>query len=185
MTLDHSDSLDFYRSQVSELASQRATARIANRSVSHAEVLISAIFANAKECVRLLTGNLREDFYCSPGILASIHRFLGKPNTRLLILSEFQVGSAHRLVGELTGVLGAVDIRHLKTAAAAHYCVMDRVGYRFEFNHHPTQHKIVEAVANFNEPEIAGALADRFDEYFVQGARTWSHNVLVMNSSDK
>jgi hypothetical protein len=68
-----------------------------------------------------------------------------------------------------------VEFRYLESALSdnKHFAVMDRIGYRFEFSHDANNASVVEAVANFNEPEIASKLAESFDSMYT-GAKGYS-----------
>ncbi len=164
--------LAVYKTRVQELASEGKNFRIANRSVEHAATLLEAIFANAKTEVRLFCGNFDENFYCNQlNLKEAMHGFLSKPDTWLHILTEKPLPSTHKMASVLQSTYqDKVKIRTLVKAANAsavsHFAVMDRSGFRFEFNHDPADASIVEAVANFNEVETAIKLAERFDSMF-------------------
>jgi hypothetical protein len=167
------DNLVVYKTRVLELASESKNFRIANRSVEHAAALLEAIFANAKTEVRLFCGNFDENFYFNQlNLKEAVHGFLSKPDTSLHILTEKSLPKAHKMASILQSTYqDKVEIRTFKNVAenlnpVSHFAVMDRLGFRFEFSHDATDASIVEAVANFNEPEVAIKLAERFDLMF-------------------
>lgn len=167
------DNLVVYKTRVLELASEGKKFRIANRSVEHAAALLEAIFTNAKTEVRLFCGDFNENFYFNQlNLKEAMHGFLSKPDTSLHILTEKSLHETHKMASILQSTYqDKVEIRTLKRGEEnltplSHFAVMDRAGFRFEFSHDASDASIVEAVANFNEPEVAIKLAERFDSMF-------------------
>jgi hypothetical protein len=163
--------LAVYEEQVRELAEGSVSRRMPNRKVAHAAILIEALFNNAKSEMRLLCGNLSPAFYMSEKVLSAIDSFLTRPNTSLKILLESSPEQNHKVVAHLMNSYadGRVEIKVLSPQVDGnikHFAVMDLVGFRYEFSHDEHDSAVVEAVANFNEPETAKNLALSFDALF-------------------
>ena len=173
----HSRLIEVYQQQVQALVRDGVPFRISNRTVAHAAILLEAVFATAKQEVRLFCGSFDENFYSNERLKTSVIDFLHKPGTRLLVLSEVKLPAEHKMLQALQPYLGSkAELRYLTVSSpnSKHFAVMDRVGYRFEFSHDATDVNVVEAVANFNEPETASKLADSFDAMYIgaQGYNT-------------
>lgn len=163
-----SDLLGVYQQQVDDLAAEGKSFRISNRNVEHAAVLLDAILRTAEQEVRLFCGNLSESFYGQDRLKKALINYLHKPGSRLQILVQEKLPKNHVVLQALQPYIdNKVEVRYIElTHKVSHFAVLDRKGYRFEFTHHEANPALVEAVANFNEPDIASKLADQFDVLF-------------------
>ncbi len=162
-----------YRKLIEELAEKRANRRVPNGHPEHASILLETMFKRAEHDVRIYTGALNETVYGRPGLIEALKRFIARPGARLRVLLQDQHDAAwvksQPMIKALyeknrrDNVEVAVATGVYATNKAKHFSVMDDCGFRFEHDHSQTQ-----AVANFNEPEIALELASVFDIVFGQ-----------------
>jgi hypothetical protein len=161
--------IDLYREAVIHLAKSKANSRFSNKGNAHAEVLVQQLFLHADKTVRWFTGKLAEDFVTSEFIAASIHKFLSKPDARLLVLSESAIDP--KSVALLRQFPDKVSLKVLTASldkpvsSSKHFIVTDALGYRLE-----THDQNREAVANFNEPELALKLVESFESLVESGS---------------
>ena len=154
--------IDLYRDAVVHLAESKANSRFSNKGNAHAEVLVQQLFLHAEKTVRWFTGKLAADFVTSEVISTAVRTFLSKPSARLLIVAEspIDVKSLELLAPFHNQVcIKVLPSSSVKVASPPmHFIVTDAVGYRLE-----THDQNREAVANFNEPELALKLVESFD----------------------
>ena len=161
--------IDMYRDAVVHLAESKANSRFSNKGNAHAEVLVQQLFMHADKSVRWFTGKLAEDFVTSEVIATSIRKFMSRPGARLFVLSETAI-DPHSLK-LLKPFASQVSVKVLPAplekpaSPPKHFIVTDALGYRLE-----THDQNREAVANFNEPELALKLVESFDSLAESGS---------------
>lgn len=166
-----------YRHLMEQLARRRMNQRVSNGISEHASILFETMFRHAKEEVRIFTGELRPSVYGTPTLISAAKDFLSRTSTRLRILIEqpadVEALREHPLLRVLSESVPRVERDQLKLRQAVgsyaqkgakHFAVMDDCGFRFEIDHEATQ-----AVANFNEPDVARELSVAFDSAFKMG----------------
>lgn len=158
----------------------------------HAVYLIEKFFTNAKEEVRLFSGSLSRairdvEVYGNPKVAAAVEKMLSSGVSLQVVLhnaidvDEHESWVDHPLVriknrlkreGRLSGSLhirqcSQDGIRHLeKFKFLNHWMVMDRTAYRLE-----TDIRRARAHVNFGDREMAGILADIFDDVLFCSAK--------------
>jgi hypothetical protein len=162
-----------YRRLIRDLARMRLNARVSNGFPEHAAILFEAMFRHAKDEVRIFTGSLSTNVYGQKPLVRAAERFLQRPGTSLKVLFEEPADcdalQEHPLLVALNDeAAGALELRQAvgsyAVKGAKHFAVMDDCGFRFEHDHDATQ-----AIANFNEPDVARKLLGAFDSAFEMG----------------
>jgi len=168
-----SNELAAYRLLIDRLARGSVNQRIPNGHPMHAAILMESMFENARNDMRIFSGQLAGETYDQPELIDAACRFLERPGARLRILLQdtlpIEELARKRLVVELAEKnsrrLGAMELRTATgvyaSGAAKHFAVMDDRGFRFEVDHPGTQ-----AIANFNEQDAARDLSAAFDAAF-------------------
>lgn len=165
-----------YYNNIKNCADNKIDQLIVNGHVKHAVYLMKEMFSHAEREIRLFTGKLPDvndngiPVYITPELIMESESFLRKEGSRLEILvqdSDFDINNStfikniqKKLVdGKIKGT-----VRIFKSSESLdvsnHFMVMDKVGYRLEFDDLKT-----EAVANFNDNKFASELADFFDSF--------------------
>ena len=156
----------------------------------HAVYLIEKFFMNAKEVVRLFSGSLSRviggvEVYGNPRVVTAVEKLLSSGvSLRVVLHNSIDVGENetwvdHPLVrvanhlanGRLSDSLeirqsSKGSIEHLvKFKFFNHWMVMDKTAYRLE-----TDIRRARAHVNFGDSEMAGTLADIFDDVLFRSA---------------
>lgn len=164
-----------YRELVDHLAKAKINKRFSNGLPEHAAIVLEAAFKYAQHSIRIYSGALHQAVYDQPPLINAAARFLRSSNAAsLMILLQQRVAESSLRDREFFRVLAdrprgcgdlAVGFANgvYATDEAKHFCVIDDCGYRFELNH-----ARMEAIANFNEPEIAGKLIGVFDRVMAE-----------------
>ena len=181
-----------YFDKVDQAIEQRTNLLFSNGMPEHAVYLIEKFFTNAREIVRLFTGSLSRtvgpvEVYGNPSVATAVRKMLTRRvQLRVVLQSEIDVRSDetwvdHPLVrierkmkedGTLRGLLdmrqaSPDSIEHLKKFKFLnHWMVMDKTAYRLE-----TDVRRAVAHVNFGDADMAGALADIFDDVLFSSAR--------------
>ena len=158
----------------------------------HAVYLIERFFMNAKEVVRLFSGNLSRaigdvEVYSNPKVAAAVEKMLSSGVSLQVVLhnaidvDEDETWIDHPLVrikdrlNEAERLSGSLDIRqssqdsirHLeKFKFLNHWMVMDKSAYRLE-----TDIRRARAHVNFGDNDMARVLADIFDNVLFRSAK--------------
>ena len=154
-----------YREIVDMCANNQVSAPLPNRSIDHAKILTKAIFRNATDKVEIFSGSLNEIFLktVKESILDSLIK-----NPDLTV----EVVLAH--TDELNHVADSLNQHERVTFYKAneeyknfsHFCVSGNM-YRAEEPHPDDQdfreNAVVHAYANFNAPDTAAFLKDKFE----------------------
>lgn len=178
---EDADEQAYYR-LIDDAATRLSNQMISNGKPSHAVYLIRKFLTTARCTVRIYSGALSRylddvPVYADERLLLAVRTFLGRQNTRLLIVTQEQLDTdekgSHPLIdiveqmqdkGELGGVLEvcqATDnaLEFFRRADYEHHWqLMDEQAYRLE---HDTDR--AKAHVNFGTPQIAGALVRLFD----------------------
>lgn len=172
-----------YYSNIDECAENKTDQLIPNGLAEHAVYLMSKMFSNAIEHVRLFTGELTDAItrnvkdgtpqtvpvYTEPKLIEAARNFLKREGSILDILVQDDSGNIAlrgfvQIIQKMKAegeVIGTVNIRKANPEIMSlknHFMVMDDMGYRLE-----TEHKNTKAVANFGDKEFSCSLAKVFD----------------------
>lgn len=140
---------------VEEARRKKSTRTIYNASVEHAEVLFKNLLAEARENdedVRIVTGDLREDFYAR---LTDEIRPLAKKVKLIVLNKEINLdnNAFWRIVRDGGGTALRIE------AKMPHFVLVGHNKFRLELDHKQTK-----AIASFNNPSIGNALESAFDK---------------------
>ena len=181
-----------YFEKVDSALAQETNLLFSNGLPQHAVYLIEKFFTNAKTKVRLFSGSLRRTVggvvvYGNPRVAQAVEKMLtGGVSLQIVLQNAIDVDvnqtwKDHPLVriedrlNEAGRVSGSLEIRqsskdsvrHLeKFKFLNHWMVMDRTAYRLE-----TDIRKTTAHVNFGDREMAGALADIFDNMLFRSAK--------------
>ena len=173
-----------YFEKVDSALERRTNLLFSNGLPEHAVYLIEKFFANAKKKVRLFSGSLRRtiggvDVYGNPRVAMAVEKMLTGGVSLQIVLQKamdvdvnetwvdhplVRIGDRLNDAGRVSGSLeirqsSQASIKHLeKFKFLNHWMVMDRTAYRLE-----TDIRKTTAHVNFGDSEMAGALADIFD----------------------
>lgn len=180
---------DYFR-RVDQAVEQRANLLFSNGLPEHAVYLIEKFFMNAKEEVRLFSGRLSRaiggvEVYGNRRISSAVEKMMAAGVSLHVVLQDAidvdtnETWIDHPLVRVHRGMgkekLGSLEIRQASAAAIEHlrqfkflnhWMVMDRTAYRLE-----TDVRRAAAHVNFGDSEMAGVLADIFDDVLFKSAR--------------
>lgn len=152
----------FYRETVEKLAANATNQRITNSGPEHAEIVLESMLRNAKSVVRLYSGSLR-DVYKRQSLIEAAQGFLSSPDSNLKILLEKETEQdGQAFLAALPKGRVAIKIAK-KKVSPNHFSVADDRAYRIELDD-----SAVQALVNFNEPDIAVVLSNMFDQAFDQ-----------------
>lgn len=179
-----------YFDKVDQAMEQQANLLFSNGLPEHAVYLIERFFMNAKEKVRLFSGRLSRtiggvEVYGNARIASAVQKMMAEGVSLQIVLQEkIDVGTDEswvdhplvRVENSMTKNVkrGSLDIRqaaadaieHLKRHKFLnHWMVMDRTAYRLE-----TDVRRAAAHVNFGDGDMAGVLADIFDEVLFKSA---------------
>lgn len=168
--------IDEYRQAIEFLASQKLNFDIHNEGDEYAKVVLSNIFMNARNFVRIAANSLRNVVVDSQEYLDALCIFLGRGNTLLnIIISELPENASEesnfniyrRLFLNPAYAEGRIHIKNAEKSLfsldekPANFCVADGLMYRIE-------NDIVKrtALCNFGNKTRALKLEDVFDKGF-------------------
>ena len=179
-----------YFERVDQAIEQQANLLFSNGLPEHAVYLIEKFFINAKEKVRLFSGCLsrtigRVEVYGNARIASAVQKMMAEGVSLQIVLQEtIDVGTNEswidhplvRVENSMTkdGKRGSLDIRQASAGAIEqlkrhkflnHWMVMDRTAYRLE-----TDVRKAAAHVNFGDVDMAGVLADIFDDVLFKSA---------------
>jgi hypothetical protein len=154
-----------YRNFIKDVARKHDGRPIFNRNRWHAAVVIEQIFKDAREEVRILTGELSNSIFGVQDVIDAAKSFLNSSLTASIqVLSESQIAEDHFLLAALrqTSLRNRILLKVLRpeisTGTAFHFVLADNDSFRFEPNK-----KIMEAIVQFGAAREAKRLKLTFD----------------------
>lgn len=152
-----------YRSEVISAAREMKGTPIFNASLTHATVVVEALFTFAKINVSILSGSLNPKVYGGYEIVSHALGFVRKPHSELNILLEETALELYRynpfvqILKDFPRVEFRLIPEEKQSRYTYHFVVADSSCYRFEQNRDfPT------AVAAFGDEHIGGNLGRAF-----------------------
>ncbi|MDA0782267.1 MAG: hypothetical protein PQ612_07950 [Rickettsiales bacterium] len=166
-----------YEEMVNDLAARGINKDISNSATSHASVLLSAMFKNAKNHVNIYCEKLSDEVYDNADLIENAISFTTKRKGQINIILEQSVGNDfldRPLIYKVGSALfrkkregksdekkvGNLNVR-TTSETSDHFTVMDNSAYREE-----TDRLKRTAVANFGNHENAIKLHTRFNKMF-------------------
>lgn len=155
-----------YRKKVRIAASERSGTLLYNSSLIHAAVLTEALFENADDCVRILSGKLNAHVYGQSGVIEKARLFLADPNHRIMVLLESPQDLDKKDHPFYTAFESNDDVEFRAMGDSFippdyHFTVMDDDSYRFEKDKNEPN-----AIAAFGNKETARNLTEIFDIFW-------------------
>lgn len=159
-----------YEDMVEALAKSGSSDIIDNSSIDHAAILIKNMFAYATASVDLFTGCLIKSVYEREDIKDAGRAFISRGGKIRILVQDKDAEKKlenHEFIRAARNSCdnnksGNFTVFKLKADVAknikAHFLVMDKKGYRYE-----PDHSKYEAVACFNNSDIASSLSGLFD----------------------
>ena len=171
-------SLEDYKKAVESCASSKTNYMFHNEGAEHAKIILSNIFMNAHDSVRMASNRLiNKEIVGSEEYRKALLTFLNRPDTHLYIMlahvpSKEQVTGVDSLFSMLYYHPAYKEQRIVikdglgksfidKKGDQVNFCTGDDSMYRIE-----TDITKWTAVANFNDPDRSGALSQIFDHVF-------------------
>ncbi len=172
---------EYYRN-IDRCASESLNKKIMNGRPAHAVYLMTKMFSQAQNHVRLYTGTLADKLkeneapisaYDSRELVDAAAFFFKKSGSLFEVIvqketetieSRFFIMTLRQMKkdGKISGDIKVRNAPETLTAIDNHFMVVDDMAYRLETDHDKTF-----AVANFNDKELASILAGFFDKYFM------------------
>jgi hypothetical protein len=156
---------DTYRALILERLQARDGTPIPNGTIAHAALLVEAMFKNASDKIRILTGELNARVYGAPEIVAAARQFLADADHSLEIIFECEFNDNDAARHPLLAALGPganVTLWRLepkfRQAVTAHFALMDEDSYRYEADKTKDS-----AVAAFGDREFTESLIRLFE----------------------
>lgn len=166
------DAMSKYSEAVSDLAKNKRKNLLHNEGNAHALIIFTNIFRTAEEYIRIVAKDLLNTEVANKyDYIESLKSFLSRSNTKLeILLSEFDMASARNT--PLFSMIANSDaykaervvIKNMNGKAfrdqngnEIHFCVADDRIFRIE-----TDIKARKALCNFNDPEQAKELNEKF-----------------------
>jgi hypothetical protein len=142
-----------------------------NRGITHAAIIIEAIFEAALDLVEIFTANLDASIYSTPGVIASATTFLSRNATAHIdIISEAVVDPELYPLFRSARNAGLVDrirLHQLPQEVAVecgfHFVVADGRHFRFE-----SSRENREAIVQFNNQKFGATLRATFTKLVAQ-----------------
>ncbi|MDD2886811.1 MAG: hypothetical protein PHY66_03340 [Aliarcobacter sp.] len=158
-----------YKKEISDAIKNNLDKRFPNSSIEHAKILVKEIINNSDKEVFSLSSNFNQDFYLS--LEKEIRNFLNKPNSKFnLIVANDENGIISKLKKEYPNqfVVRFIEKNEMpidkNSQEHVNYIVNDKNAYRYEYSDKNIDIGIVEAIANFNNPEESKILLDNFNK---------------------
>jgi hypothetical protein len=159
-------SLDQYRSYVQQIAHERPSSVILNRSPEHASIIFEQLFLRAEYKVCILTGALNSKVYGESSVLNAIEAFLRRsPQARLEIVSEEPIPTNHPVLSRLqaAGLNAQASLSTLTKQIAdqtpLHFAVVDGQHFRME-----SDKTKFEALVQFGNPALGSDMQRLFED---------------------
>lgn len=158
-----------YKKEISDAIKNSLDKRFPNSSIEHAKILVKEIINNSDKEVFSLSSSFNQDFYLS--LEKEIRNFLNKPNAKFnLIVANGENGIISKLKEEYPNqfVVRFIEKNEMpidkNSQEHVNYIVNDKNAYRYEYSDKNIDIGIVEAIANFNNPEESKILLDNFNK---------------------
>lgn len=158
--------IDDYRGHIDRLIRERSEETVLNGSHAHASVIVERMFANANECVNILSRSFDPRIYGANETVEQARLMLGDSQRTINILvEEFDSHSIanHPFFFKMQRVNGRnLKVRRIpheiRKAVAINFATLDDYGYRLE-----EDKSEAVAVANFGDRNFVSSLRSFFD----------------------
>ena len=180
-SLNHKQAMDnAYRDYISRLAKESKDVVFINSSAQHAAIVLSTIFKNAKDYVKIFAGDLRGDVSCDAEYKLELENFLKRKGRLHIILEKYDDKEPINIADIIRYYSipdnNLIEIKYLPNDlklqnqansyfANIHFCVADDKMFRIETD---TQNYLAQG--NFNDKETSDMLLKRFDDIFNNAA---------------
>lgn len=158
-----------YKKEISDAIKDGLDKRFPNSSIEHAKILVKEIINNSDKEVFSLSSSFNQDFYLS--LEKEIRNFLNRPNTKFnLIVANNENGIISKFKKEYPKqfIVRLIEKDQMpvdkNSQEHVNYIVNDKNAYRYEYSDKNIDIGIVEAIANFNNPEESKVLLDNFNK---------------------
>jgi sugar-specific transcriptional regulator TrmB len=158
-----------YKKEISDAIKDGLDRRFPNSSIEHAKILVKEIINNSDKEVFSLSSSFNQDFYLS--LEKEIRNFLNRPNTKFnLIVANNENGIISKFKKEYPKqfIVRLIEKDEMpvdkNSQEHVNYIVNDKNAYRYEYSDKNIDIGIVEAIANFNNPEESKVLLDNFNK---------------------
>lgn len=175
-TIEYKQTLEEYAEFVASLANNNNGTVFYNTGKDHASIVMSNIFYNSNDTIRMLSGNLKGDICGSDTYLLGLFSFLRKEKSKIqIMLEEFDKNVINinifnalkyykrvypsKVIIKKTNSIFIDDDNKEKV----HFLVGDTSKYRIEYN---TKNYL--ARCSFNNPKDSEYLINIFDDEFVK-----------------
>lgn len=162
---DAAEHLAAYAALIAERLTKHDGTPIPNGTVAHASMLVEAMFKNASNSVRILTGELNARVYGTPEMIAAARQFLVNSDHQLEVLFEGNFDDNEAVRHPLLAAVGHfsnVKLWRLKPSlrerVLSHFSLMDSDCYRFEGDKSKPS-----AIAAFGDAQFTKKLSDIFN----------------------
>jgi len=164
--------LDDYRSHIDRLIREKSDETVLNGSHAHASIIMERMFANANNCVNILSRTLDPRIYGTYETIEQARLMLGDQSRSIHILVE---DFDHEAMGENPFFMktqrhtarGNLHVRQLALALKPHvgvnFATLDDYGYRLE-----EDKSTAVAVANFGDRVFVQAIRSFFDDLWAR-----------------
>jgi hypothetical protein len=158
-----------YRDYISRLATKRTNEVFLNSSAAHASIVLSNIFQQSENCVKMFAGNLKGEVSNNPQYIDSIVKFLRRNGKLQILLEEYDTNNPPEILERIRFYKNKnlVSIKThpyeltISSGQKIHFSVGDNKMYRLE-----TDVDKYLAEGNFGDASTAKFLSDKFDEIF-------------------
>jgi hypothetical protein len=160
-----------YKSYIDDLSKNGKDTLFINSSASHASIVLSAIFKTAKNCIKMLSGNLAGDVSASLSYQNEIENYLDRGGSLEIILDNFSEENPpkildllkfHKSINPNKILLKSTSAKVFKESengkSQVHFCVADDRMYRLEID---TNKYVAEG--NFNNANEVANLTKTFE----------------------